>query len=128
MKLLLDTHIALALVHREMSRYGASIETLVQAPEHDRVVSAATLWETAIKHRLGKLALRLPLKAIPDFLTALGVTLLAIDQRHAVEDLKVSPHTRDPFDKLLLAQCQVDGMRLVTADRALVSHPLSWQP
>ena len=127
MRLLLDTHVALAVVHHELSRYGASIEALVQAPEHDKVVSAASFWEAAIKYRLGKLTLRLPIEAIPDFLGALGFALLAIDHRHAVEDLHVSPFTRDPFDKLLLAQCQVEDMRLVTADRALTPHPLAWR-
>ena len=42
-------------------------------------------------------------------------------------DLKPEPQTRDPFDRLLLAQCAVEGLRLVTRDRALAKHRLSWK-
>jgi PIN domain nuclease of toxin-antitoxin system len=52
---------------------------------------------------------------------------LNVDHRHAVEALEELPPTRDPFDRLLLAQCQVEGMRLVTLDRALARHPLAWR-
>ena len=42
-------------------------------------------------------------------------------------DAEPEPQTRDPFDRLLLGQCQVENLRLVTLDRALAAHPLAWR-
>jgi PIN domain nuclease of toxin-antitoxin system len=55
------------------------------------------------------------------------LTLLAVDHRHAVRWVDPEPPTRDPFDRLLLAQCAVEDMRLITLDRALARHPLAWR-
>jgi PIN domain nuclease of toxin-antitoxin system len=99
---------------------------LVRSPENEKTVSAASLWEMAIKHRLGKLALRVPIEALADVFLSLKFSLLSVDHHHAVAALHETPATRDPFDRLLLAQCQVEGMRLVTLDRALAAHPLAW--
>lgn len=127
MRLLLDSHIVIAVVHQQLSRYGGSLAQNVQTPENDKFVSAASLWEIAIKHRLGKLELQIPLEKVPDHLSSLGFDLLNVNHRHAVEELREIPPTRDPFDRLLLAQCQVEGMQLVTLDRALAKHPLAWR-
>jgi PIN domain nuclease of toxin-antitoxin system len=54
--------------------------------------------------------------------------LLAIDHHHAVADVDPEPATRDPFDRLLLAQCAIENMRLMTTDRVLAGHPFAWQP
>lgn len=87
--------------------------------------SVATLWEIAIKHRLGKLRLTFPLDALPRLLKELGAEIVEINERHALADVFPEPPTRDPFDRLLLAQCQIEGFRLVTLDRALAGHPLA---
>jgi len=127
MKLLLDSHIVMAVVHHQLARHGNVLARHVQAPENAKFVSAASLWELAIKHRLGKLELQVPIESVPSFLASLGFELLNVDHHHAIEELEVQPPTRDPFDRLLLAQCQVEGMRLVTLDRALARHPLAWR-
>jgi PIN domain nuclease of toxin-antitoxin system len=54
----------------------------------------------------------------------LGIQIVAINEHHALTTVEPEPKTRDPFDKMLLAQCQVEDLRLVTIDRALVSHRL----
>jgi PIN domain nuclease of toxin-antitoxin system len=52
--------------------------------------------------------------------------LSAVNQRsHALASVEPEPATRDPFDRMLVAQCQIEGLRLLTIDRALVSHPLA---
>ncbi|HEY1707981.1 MAG TPA: type II toxin-antitoxin system VapC family toxin [Rhizomicrobium sp.] len=124
---MLDSHIAIAIAEKDLSRYGAAIEQAMLSPRIDKIVSVASLWEIAIKYRLGKLTFSLPLEDWPDYFKALGFQLLPIDQHHAIEDLDIQPATRDPFDRLLLAQCQVEGLRLVTIDRVLSGHPLVWQ-
>lgn len=127
MRLLLDSNIALPIVREERGTLSAQVNLLLSAGSNDMFVSIASLWEIAIKVRLGKLPLGMPVRQLPVTLTTFGYTLLAIDVRHAIEDLRDQPATNDPFDRLLLAQCQMEGMRLVTTDRVLQQHPLAWR-
>lgn len=124
MRLLLDTNILIALANRTLIGRAPRIATLVASPDSRSLVSAASLWEIAIKVRLGKLDVGVDLDELPGYVEAIGLGVLAIDGRHAVAALDPEPATRDPFDRLLLAQCAVEGLRLVTLDRALSIHPL----
>ena len=99
----------------------------IEDPGSRSLVSLASLWEIAIKSRLGKLRLDAPLQQLPDLLRKMDCTLLTIDEQHVLAELNPEPQTRDPFDRLLLAQCQVENLRLVTNDRALATHPLVWR-
>jgi len=126
MRLLLDTHILIALARRELSHLDARMAATVTSQENVLFASAASLWEIAIKTRLGKIDPGLALNDLPDYLEEIGLNLLVINHRHAARSLDPEPATRDPFDRLLLAQCAVEGLRLVTLDRVLSSHPLAW--
>jgi PIN domain nuclease of toxin-antitoxin system len=126
-RLLLDTTILIALVRGELMRLGKSIAWAVTAPDNDCFASAASLWEIAIKTRLRKLDPGMELDELPGFYERSDINLLAIDHRHAVTAVTPEPKTRDPFDRLLLAQCHIENLRLVTVDRALVDHPLAWR-
>jgi PIN domain nuclease of toxin-antitoxin system len=90
------------------------------ASEGDRVVvSAVVVWEVAIKRQLGKL------DAPPDLLAQLegaGVGLLPITARHAEHAGSLPLHHRDPFDRLLVAQAETDGLSLVTSDSNLLRY------
>ncbi|HEX9169380.1 MAG TPA: type II toxin-antitoxin system VapC family toxin [Roseiarcus sp.] len=125
MKVLLDTHIFLALIKDGAASLPATVAALLGDSGAEHHLSAASLWEIAIKHRLGKLKLGLELDTLPELLNGLGVKIVSIDERHALASVEPEPVTRDPFDRMLLAQCQVEGLRLVTIDRALTSHPLA---
>jgi PIN domain nuclease of toxin-antitoxin system len=127
MRLLLDSHILLAIQRRDTIIGNAAIDTVLRSNENDRIVSAASLWVVALKYRLGKLALAIRFFELPDFCLSLKVVLLGLNHRHAVEEPQDAPPTRDPFDRLLLAQCQVEGLRLVTLERSLMNHPLVWR-
>jgi PIN domain nuclease of toxin-antitoxin system len=127
-RLLLDSNIILPVVRNEHGKLGAQINLLLNVASNDIFVSVASIWEIAIKARLGKLPLKSPLQQLPDTIAAYGYTLISVDHHHAVADLFDQPATRDPFDRMLLAQCQVERLRLVTTDGALVDHPLAWQP
>ncbi len=125
MRLLLDTHILLALIEGGMGDLTIGTQLLLRDPNNEDHLSAASLWEIAIKSRLGKLRLRPRLSALPELLRELGIAIVAINEEHALATVEPEPKTRDPFDRMLLAQCQIEGLRLVTTDRALVSHPLA---
>jgi PIN domain nuclease of toxin-antitoxin system len=124
MRVLLDTHILLALIEQQLDRFTPGVRSLLADTTGEFYVSVASLWEIAIKWRLGKLQLTPPLKALPDLLTNMGIELIAINEHHTLIAVDPEPLTRDPFDRLLLAQCQVEGLRLVTIDRALIAHPM----
>lgn len=124
MRLLLDTHILLALIERRTASLPSGVEVLLNNPNNEYHLSVASLWEIAIKWRLGKLKLSPSLSSLPELIDGLGIQIIAIKEHHALAAVEPEPKTRDPFDRMLLAQCQVEDMRLVTIDRALASHRL----
>jgi PIN domain nuclease of toxin-antitoxin system len=128
MRLLLDTNILLVLIDERIDTLDVDLIEAVLAPKASLYGSVASLWEIAIKARLGKLALKTPLERTPELLEAMGLNLLVIDRHHVLTAAEPEPATRDPFDRLLLSQCLVEGLRLVTLDRVLSAHPLAWQP
>lgn len=125
MKLLLDTHIVLAFLRREFDSQFPAFHKFFSGATISGFVSVASLWEIAIKSRLGKLDPGMPLDQMPVMLQASDLKILPIDIPHVITAAEPEPETRDPFDRLLLAQCQAEGLLLVTVDRALVHHPLA---
>ena len=124
--LLLDTHIVLAALG-----LGGVV---LPAPMKDRMssnaasfVSVVTVWEIAIKSRLGKLKLTIALDQLPRDIEQLNLRVLPVHVAHAIADIGIEPGTRDPFDRLLLGVCAAEGLKLVTLDRALSNHPLAWR-
>ena len=127
MRLLLDTHIVLAILRKDVAQRFPDVAQLLADDETEAFVSVASLWETAIKTRLGKLDPGMPLEDMAQSLEAAELSFLQIELRHVLAAADPEPETRDPFDRLLLAQCQIEGLRLVTIDRALVNHPMALQ-
>jgi len=104
------------------------LQAVLSDLESEFYVSVASLWEIAIKWRLGKLKISVALEALPDAITRVGLELIPINEHHALATVEPQPITRDPFDRLLLAQCSVEEIRLLTVDRALISHTLTFKP
>ncbi|MBB2820348.1 UNVERIFIED_ORG: PIN domain nuclease of toxin-antitoxin system [Rhizobium esperanzae] len=125
MRLLLDTHIVLAILRKDAGQRFPEIASLLGDSKTVGFVSVASLWETAIKARLGKLDPGMPLEDIAGSLEEIGLILLRIEIQHVITAADPEPETRDPFDRLLLAQCKVEGLQLATVDRLLVGHPLA---
>lgn len=116
MRLLLDSHTVVWAVDAP-SRLGPQAVTALEEPANELFVSAATVWEIAIKVGLNKLSLSMPYRqwmnrAIAD----LGLTLLPITVEHADVQAGLPAHHGDPFDRLLVAQAQVEDAPLVSAD------------
>jgi PIN domain nuclease of toxin-antitoxin system len=126
-RLLLDTHIWLEIVQTTLQNRVSDFEQRLSGQDCEAHVSVCSLWEAAIKVRLGKLETGVPIDGLADYLESLGIGILPIDRRHAVTPVEPEPPTRDPFDHMLLAQCLVDDLQLVTVDRALADHPLAWR-
>ena len=81
-------------------------------------LSVASIWEVAIKHRLGKLPVTA--RRFRDEMAKAGVTILPIQDEHAIASGGLVLDHADPFDRLLLATALVEGARLATADAALI--------
>ncbi len=128
MRLLLDTNVVISLVDERLHGLESSMRDALTDDEALLHVSVASLWEIAIKARLGKLNLAVSFGLLPDLLQRMGVQIIAIEHRHVLTDVEPRPATRDPFDRLLLAQCLIENLQLVTIDRALAAHQLAWQP
>jgi PIN domain nuclease of toxin-antitoxin system len=118
MRLLLDTHVFIWSVtaSRQLKRVTRDYLASAQAV----YVSAASIWEIAIKSRLGKIA-----GDAQDFAAAIeasGFHALPVTPGHAAAVAKLPLHHTDPFDRLLLAQAFSEPLRFVTADRALWAY------
>lgn len=127
MRLLLDTHIVLAFLRQEFDRQYPELHGFFSSTNVVGLVSVASLWEIAIKSRLGKLDPGMPLENMSTTLEEADLSILRIDIPHVITAAEPEPETRDPFDRLLLAQCQTEGLLLVTVDRALTAHPLAFR-
>lgn len=125
MRLILDTQILIGLSTSTLAKSHRRIADEVANGGHDLCASVASLWEIAIKTRLGKLAPGLPVTQLATFFEAGGISILAVTRDHVVADIHPEPSTRDRFDRLLLAQCTVERRQLMTVDQVLVGHPLS---
>ncbi|SCB57215.1 PIN domain nuclease, a component of toxin-antitoxin system (PIN domain) [Rhizobium aethiopicum] len=124
-RVLLDTHMVIAIAQKKLTERFPRVEQLLLDGAASGFVSVASLWEIAIKTRLGKLQPGLPVEIIPIYLREAGLTILPIDIPHVIAAADPEPETRDPFDRLLLAQCKVEGLQFATVDRLLVDHPLA---
>jgi PIN domain nuclease of toxin-antitoxin system len=128
MTLLLDTHTLLWFLTNDSS-LSARARAAIEDPANVSHVSAASLWEVAIKFALGKLKLPAPYADIfPGQLELNGFVLLPITPTHCATLLGLPFHHRDPFDRLLLAQAKAEGMTLVTDDGQFGPYgvPLIW--
>lgn len=118
MRVLLDTHVLLWTLEGN-PRLGANAAATLEDPANECWVSAVSLWEIAIKSSLGRLQLARPLVELEGLIAGAGLRLLSITPRHAVAYANTPATGPDPFDRLLLAQCEVETLRLLSADRAL---------
>ncbi len=116
MRVLLDTHVWLWMLAapERLSKKGRSI---IIAAENELVLSAASTWEIAIKFALGKLQLpETPESYIPRLIARSAVTPLPVHVRHTLHVATLPTHHRDPFDRLLVAQAQLEDLPILTAD------------
>jgi PIN domain nuclease of toxin-antitoxin system len=118
-KLLVDTHIWLWMLTAP-ERMNEAARNAIANPANEVILSVASAWEVAIKHALGKLPLHAPPARLVEIsVTMLGVNVLPIALDHALAAAALPQHHRDPFDRMLVAQAQLDGLTLVTADDVL---------
>ena len=115
MKLLIDTHVFVWWDQR-LSAIAPALRAAIEDPENEVSVSAASIWEIAIKRGIGKLSFA---RHITDTAASYGFSVLPISGAHAEHAGGLPHHHRDPFDRLLVAQAELEDMVLGTQDSRL---------
>ena len=122
MRLLLDSHVFLWWL-RDDARLGRRARAAIAAPRETVLVSAASIWEIAIKLSLGKLRWRSERRVtLEESILACGFGELPVTARHAAAVRTLAPLHGDPFDRLLVAQALTDDLRVVTADQTFHAY------
>ena len=111
-RLLLDTHVLIWAVENS-TRLGADAREIITDPGNEVFVSAATIWEIAIKRALGKLSFP---SDVGDTVRRDGFTELPVTFHHAEQAGGLPRHHGDLFDRMLVAQAQAEGLTIVTED------------
>lgn len=124
MKFLVDTHCWLWL-QASPERLATPVLSLLEDPANDLLLSAASSWEIAIKYALGKLPLpEPPSRYVPRRMAVSGSRGLPIEHAHSLRVAELPLHHRDPFDRLLVAQAQIERLVLVTVDRQFEQYDI----
>jgi PIN domain nuclease of toxin-antitoxin system len=122
MKALLDTNAFLWWLGKK-DRLTAQAYEIIQDPENEMFLSVACVWEIIIKTRSGKLMLPdSPELYIPSRIAHYGFQLLPIEIRHVLQLWTLAEHHRDPFDRILVAQSQVEQLPIITSDQTIPKY------
>ena len=122
MTFLLDTHVLLWAAG-EAGRLKPETRILLGDPATELTFSTASIWEVVIKSALGRSDFRVDPQRLRDGLLRNGYRELAIRSEHALAVGLLPPIHNDPFDRILVAQAQVEGMTLLTVDEKLARYP-----
>ena len=117
MSLLLDTHVVLWWLTNDATLSADLLERLDHDP--DVYVSAASVWEVAIKQAIGKLD---GPSDLPERVRDSGFSPLPVESAHAIAAARLPLIHRDPFDRILVAQAQCEELALVTRDRSCAKY------
>ncbi len=121
MNVLLDTHVALWAI-TDSPRLPARARELIESPRVTVWVSAASVWEIAIKHSLARGDMPVSGQDATRYFEVSGYRMLPVEAEHAAAVESLPPHHQDPFDRLLVAQALVEPMRLITHDPVVARY------
>lgn len=119
MTVLIDTHALLWWFSFDKSALPKGVLALIEHPDTRVVVSAAVVWEIAIKRNLGKLKAPGSLAHVLDHA---GIATLPITTHHAELAGSLPPIHRDPFDRMLIAQASAEDLPIITADEKFAEY------
>ena len=122
MKLLLDTQLLLWAAGQP-EKLSAGARALLEAADNELLFSAASIWEITIKSSLGREDFHVEPRVLRRGLLDNGYLELPITSQHAVGVDSLPGLHRDPFDRLLVAQAQSEGIMLITADAQVAQYP-----
>ena len=115
MNLLLDTHVALWAI-TDSPKLSQGARDLITSPKATVWISAASIWEIAIKHSLSRGDMPVSSQDALRYFYESGYRCLAVEAEHAIAVEALPSHHQDPFDRILVAQALIEPMRLMTHD------------
>lgn len=125
MRLLLDTHTLLWWA-TDRARLSPAALAVCEDASNVLLLSVVSVWEMQIKAQLGKLTLTIPLATLIDReVNTNGMTLLPVELEHVLALDTLPAYHKDPFDRLLIAQAQLEGATLVTTDSVFARYGIS---
>lgn len=119
MRLLLDTHVLLWWLTDD-SALGEKAKAQIAKLDNAIMVSAASLWEIAVKQGLGKI--EADIAEIEKEIAQQNLVRLGIEADHLIELISLPNHHRDPFDRMLIAQARAEDLQLMTADQQIAGY------
>ncbi len=123
-RFLLDTHVLLWWLFDDPKLSGLA-HNVIQSPDNTILVSSASGWEIATKYRLGKLShASAAAHNLPSLLRKSRMDVLPITMEHALAAGALPGPHRDPFDRMLIAQGQIEGLPIVTSDHVFNQYPV----
>ncbi|RRB04918.1 type II toxin-antitoxin system VapC family toxin [Larkinella rosea] len=126
MDLLLDTHTLIWFLNGNKKDLSIPARTEIENSENSSFVSVVSLWEMAIKMKLGTLTFKPGYDNLLTLIDQNGFELLPITFQRTQTLLTLEMHHRDPFDRLLIAQCIVEGMTFISKDSNISKYPVRW--
>ena len=126
MNLLLDTHALIWFLEGDETRLSARAKSLISNPANVSYVSMATLWEMAIKIRLGTLTFLPGYDNLLPLFAQNGFEILPITIQHTRSLITLPMHHRDPFDRLLIAQSISEELLFLTTDTNIHLYDVNW--
>ena|SRR5437868_1931237 len=128
MKVLLDTHVWLWMI-LSPEKLSKHTRRHIERESEELLLSAASAWEISIKWKLGKLVLPVPpSEFVPEHLAATKTYPLGIQLNHALRVAALPQHHSDPFDRILVAQAQIERLPIITGDRAFKPYDVEVIP
>lgn len=122
MRVLLDTQVFLWWITDD-PRISSKAHEIIRAGHNELFLSAASAWEIAIKAQIGRLKLfDKPDVFIPDQLAKNSIEGLPVHISHALHVYNLPNHHRDPFDCMIIAQAELEGMSIISADKVFAKY------
>lgn len=121
MNILLDTHVALWAI-TDSPKLPKKAREMIASPRSTVWISAATVWEIAIEHSLGRGEMPVSSQDALRYFRDSGYRFLPVEPEHAIAVEDLPAHHADPFDRILVAQALVEPMRLITHNRVVALY------
>ena len=125
MRLLLDTHTLIWMASLD-DKLSEKAKSLILDTDNELFPSVASIWEMSIKASLGKLILQQPIEQIINQqVQTNGLQLISIEAAHALAVSTLPWHHRDPFDRLIMAQSQLENLTILGCDMAMDAYEIN---
>lgn len=121
MRTIIDTHILIWFLEGNPT-LSKSRRQFIAAAQNEIFVSIASLWEIAVKISIGKLALAKPISDVIKQITAENIEILPISTDHILKVSSLPFHHRDPFDRIIIAQSQIENLPIIKGDTDFANY------